>query len=136
MRKSLLAGLLFVSGLAACNYDNFEEIHPSTPGGTSCVIPDTVSYATNIQPILNASCGSNDNGCHDASNSINLGGNGSLADHAGTVETIADDGITQFMGRIRQTVAQSKWMPKGGGKLDDCSIDKIQRWIDQGQLNN
>jgi hypothetical protein len=136
MKKTILAALILVSGLTACYYDHFEEIHPTIPGGTTCVIPDTVSYASNIQPILNASCGTDNNGCHNASNSINLGGNGSLADHAGTVETIADDGINTFMGRIRQTVAQSKWMPKGGGKLDDCSIDKIQKWIDQGQLNN
>ena len=106
MKKTILAALLIVSGLTACYYDNFEEIHPTIPGGTTCVIPDTVSYATNIQPIADASCGTDDNGCHDAANSINLGGNGSLADYAGTVETIADDGITTFMGRIRQTVAQ------------------------------
>lgn len=137
MKRTILAGLVIVSGLTACYYDNFQEIHPVIPGGTTCVIADTVSYATHIQPIMNASCGTDNNGCHDAANAINLGGNGSLADYAGTVETIADDGITKFMNRIsQQNIPQSQWMPKGGGKLDDCSIDKIQKWIDQGQLNN
>ena len=27
-------------------------------------------------------------------------------------------------------------MPQGGGKLTDCEISKLQKWIDNGKLNN
>jgi hypothetical protein len=27
-------------------------------------------------------------------------------------------------------------MPKGGGKLDNCTLNKFSSWINQGALNN
>jgi hypothetical protein len=27
-------------------------------------------------------------------------------------------------------------MPKGGGKLSDCDINKIRSWLNKGMLNN
>ncbi|MBK7908913.1 hypothetical protein [Candidatus Pollutiaquabacter sp.] len=51
MKKTIPAALLIVSGLTACYYDNFEEIHPTIPGGT------TVSFPTPypMRPIFNPS---------------------------------------------------------------------------------
>jgi hypothetical protein len=39
------------------------------------------------------------------------------------------------MGAIRQQSGY-KAMPQGASKLDDCSINKIGRWINLGAQNN
>ena len=39
------------------------------------------------------------------------------------------------MGTINHASGFSR-MPKGGGKLTDCEISQLQKWIDNGILNN
>jgi hypothetical protein len=41
----------------------------------------------------------------------------------------------QLMGTINHA-SGFQAMPQGGGKLTDCEISKLQRWIDNGILNN
>ena len=65
MRK--LIPFLFLIPLiwSGCYYDNLEEISlANKTGNDSCIVPDTVSYAADIQPILNSRCGSGDATCH------------------------------------------------------------------------
>lgn len=138
--KKLLFPLLFIGvSLGSCYYDNVEELNAADLL-EPCNTPDTPSYANDIQPILDSRCGSGDVACHNADNSLSLGGNsGSLVDYAGTIETINDRGPTDFMQRINHdpAIASTKWMPKGSStKIEACSIEKIQRWIDQGLLDN
>ncbi|MFM8433504.1 MAG: hypothetical protein ACKOQ6_05145 [Bacteroidota bacterium] len=138
--KKLIMPLLFIGiFLVSCYYDNVEELNAADML-QPCNTPDTPGYANDIQPILNSRCGSGEVACHNADNSLSLGGNsGSLADYAGTIETISDRGPVDFMLRINHdpAIASTKWMPKGSSsKIEACSIEKIQLWVDQGQLNN
>ncbi|MFM2207060.1 MAG: hypothetical protein RL213_1035 [Bacteroidota bacterium] len=131
----------------ACKDDNVEDLN-NGPAPCDLEAGDTAFYSTVIQPIFNSSCGSDNNGCHDVSNSIAQGGsNGSLADYAGTIETLLDcsadgtlgSGGADLMKRVTHdsSIPSSKWMPKGtASKIGDCSIQKLQRWIDQGFQDN
>lgn len=118
--------LMVILCLSACYYDNLEEINV---GKSGCVVPDTASYQVHIAPIMTSSCGVANSGCHQTSNAANsfVG----LTDHAGVVDAV-DKGL---MDAIHQN-GNVNPMPKGGGKLSDCMIETIQRWIDQGMRNN
>ena len=124
--------VILVVSLGGCYYDNFEELKAGNLT-TACDTLDstgavkTISFANEVQPILNASCGSNNDGCHSAN------GNGSLADYAG-VSTSSNS----LMDRIKHSsnISSGSWMPPNGPKLDDCSISKISIWINQGKQNN
>jgi hypothetical protein len=147
MKKLLLPLLSILLFWIACKDDNVEDLN-NGPAPCTFTATDTAFYGTVIQPIFNASCGTDNNGCHDASNSIGQGGsNGSLFDYAGTIETLIDcssdgsldSGAVNLMKRVNHdsSIPSSKWMPKGTtSKMDDCSIQKLQRWIDQGLQDN
>ena len=127
MRKLIFLAL---TGLCSgCYYDNLEEIHPTL--GMSCDTTGIVaSYANDIVPILASGCGISDNACHNTDNSDSEIG---LETYAGVTAQISPNDV--FLKSITHDPNVSA-MPKGGGKLDDCSILKIQSWINQGYLNN
>lgn len=116
--KVLFLILFFPAALYNCSYENEEEAYAD-------IICDTtdVSYAFDIKPILQASCYQ----CH--SNAIGLG-NIRLENYEDVKAQI--DAIS---GAINHSPGYSP-MPKGGGKLDDCSIEKIEIWMKNGALNN
>ncbi|HRH64721.1 MAG TPA: hypothetical protein PLU53_00335 [Bacteroidia bacterium] len=132
--KNLFSLAMFAAVLLqACYYDNFDEIHP-VPLTTTCTLPDTVSFSVDVLPIFVASCGTGDNGCHQDASSSGLG----LANYADVQATIDDATEANFLARIKHesSVSQSKWMPKPSGKLNDCEIQKIEKWFTQGRINN
>lgn len=137
--KKILFVMLFASLIiTGCYYDNAEELSAAN-GPEPCDSTGTILFSSQIQPIFTSRCGSGDAACHNSDNSLSNGGNGSLADYNGTIETISDRGPIDFMQRINHdpALASSKWMPKGvTEKIEVCSIVKIQKWIDQGQQNN
>ncbi len=90
----------------------------------NCVTTN-VSYATVVQPILESAC----YGCHNASNKQ---GGIDLSSYAKLQPYIVEG---SFLGSIQQTGSYSP-MPKGIGKLSQCSIDKIASWITDGAKNN
>ncbi len=131
-----LAALFVVAALVySCTSDNLEDLHPNP------VACDTanVSFANTILPIMNLSCGTNDNGCHQTDNSS--GGYG-LANYA-MVSACVTNSANDY-GVVNTFVKCLTWeagtglpdMPKNAAKLDDCSINKIQAWINQGMQNN
>ena len=125
MMKTLLA--LILIGCSGCYYDNMDELHVSNH--VECTVPDVVSYLTDIKPIMNSACGTNNSACHVSPEPANLFiGLNSYDD----VHSAIDN---KLMDAIQHTGTASQ-MPKGGGKLDDCSISIIQKWIDQGAANN
>lgn len=134
MRKLLLVAFATIPFLQSCYYDNFDEIHP-VPNTTAC---DTtaVSFATDILPIFNGSCGSGSSSCHLNSASAGTYGLANYADVDASLTAVANDySPTAFMDCIQHNAGVSP-MPKGGGKLDDCSINKIKAWLDHGHPNN
>jgi len=87
---------------------------------------DTNSFAFNesIKPIFESNCA----GCHSATN---LSGGIALDTYDAIKACVEGD---RFMGAIEQLSGYSA-MPKGG-KLSDCNIIQIKKWIENGNPNN
>ncbi len=117
-------GMLVFTG---CYYDKEDQLYPKPNGGGAGCDTTTVSYAADIQPVLQQKCATSS--CHDASS---LANGYDMSKYSGA-KLAADDG--KVLRAIRQEPNASA-MPKGMAKLDDCSINKIARWINQGAPNN
>jgi len=117
--------LLFIFLLAcgifmpSCYWDKKDALYPFQKCDTT-----HVTYAGTIAPIFSANC----QVCHSTANPE---GNISLDTWAGTMIVVSNG---KLMPAISQTGPYP--MPKSGSKLDDCSIQKIQRWIANGAPNN
>lgn len=109
--------------LTSCYYDKAQEIYPTT---AACDTTN-VKYATQIVPILNKNCALS--GCHNStSNAAGI----AYGTHAETLITINNG---KLINSIKHVSGFSQ-MPKGGGKMSDCDINKIQNWVNKGALNN
>lgn len=118
--------ILIVASLAGCYYDNEEKLY--TEISTSCDLTN-VTFSGTIKPILQASCFS----CHSNS-AVNKGeGGGVKLENYADVKTTANSG--KLMGTVKH-LSGFQEMPQGGGKLPDCEINQLQKWIDNGTLNN
>jgi len=115
----LITGIIFLSFLSACTYDNEEKLY-----GDVC---DTsqVTYSNDILPIFEQNCYS----CH---HNGTLYGNLDLADFD-HIQRVVDNG--KLLKNIKHEPDGTP-MPQGGGKLPDCTILKIENWIDQGIPQN
>lgn len=82
------------------------------------------TYAAIIQPILSANC----TGCHKAS----APGGGIDLSNYNLVKAQADNG--NLLGTITHTTGYTP-MPQGG-KLSECEIAQIGKWIEAGTPNN
>lgn len=120
MIRPILVSLILTSAvIAGCYYDNVEELYPN-----GCDTSD-VTYSGNIVPILESNCYS----CHSElseQGGVNLEG-------YENVLTYAENGA--LMGTVRHEDGYEP-MPLTGSKLNSCSIDKMQAWIDAGALDN
>jgi hypothetical protein len=130
MNRSILNIILCLSllSLQACYYDNLDEIHAADGLFTPCDTSGVISFSADIVPIMVNSCGAN-NACHQSGTSdsdIPLNNYISVRD-------VADDG--SLLGSILHESGYDE-MPKDGGKLNACSIQKIQAWINRGTPNN
>ena len=108
--------------ISSCYYDKAELIY------TQNVACDTsnVKYSTVVAPILNTNC----NGCHGGNAAM---GAGIILDNYASTKVYIDN--RRLINSILQNGTASN-MPKGGGKLDACTIRKINSWINKGALNN
>lgn len=114
-----LAGILLA--LSGCSKDN-EENQVVTPP-PACTTAN-MSFTADVLPIISSNCG----GCHGASPTAPF----SLTNYT-EIKAKADNG--QLIGAITHAAGFSP-MPKGGAKLSDCNISKIQAWIAQGTKDN
>lgn len=105
----------------SCYYDIEEELYPYDTG---CDTTD-VSFANDIIPILQTNCYA----CHDQANAFA----GVILETHTQVKSYVDN--STLLGVIRHEAGFSP-MPKGGNKLLDCDIAKIEVWITNGALNN
>ena len=123
--------LIIIIGITAfsCSYKKGEL-------QVDCPIPATISFHHDILPIFSASCSTF--GCHTSSA------------YAGNLNLEASSAYTQLMypGRgyidtvnaeysvlYNKLVTTTDRMPLNG-KLDDCKISVILKWIQQGAKNN
>ncbi len=113
---------LFLVGMNSCFYDKADLIYPQQ---ATC---DTaaVTYSGTVATILNSNC----NGCHG----------GAAAAGAGIkLDTYAGVSTWVTNGRLLNSMlhnGQASPMPKGGSKLDACTINKVNSWITKGAPNN
>jgi mono/diheme cytochrome c family protein len=126
MNMKKIAILLFTLSafsFSSCYYDKAELTYPAS--ATTC---DTtaVKYSVDMASIMNTNC----NSCHG----------GTAAAGAGIVlSTYAGLKVYGANGQLLNSVLQNgtvSAMPKGGGKLSDCDINKIRSWLNKGMLNN
>ena len=129
MKKVLFILAVFV-WFSGCTNDNLEELHPV------CDTTGVVSYASVILPIMNASCGTNSTGCH-INNSADGGyGFTNYTELVDYLDSPARD--LKFVRTLTHdpAIPANLYMPQGASKLDECSILKIQLWINNGKQNN
>ncbi|RYE00371.1 MAG: hypothetical protein EOP54_00265 [Sphingobacteriales bacterium] len=125
--KHIVLGVLSISTLsvAGCYKDNAEEMYPPAGGGSTCETSN-VTFSNTVNTIIATKCATA--GCHAGVYPTGI----DLSDYAG-VATIANSG--KLMASITHSGSASA-MPKGLPKLDDCSIAKIKKWVDDGAPNN
>lgn len=131
--KNQFLGFLFiltvivVAILPSCYYDVESELYPST-GTTTCDTTVT-TFGAFVSPLISSKCATS--GCHNANTAsagVNLEGHTAIKNYITKSQTV-------FFGSINQTSGYSA-MPKGGTKFSACDINKLQKWVNAGMLNN
>lgn len=103
-----------------CYYDSEEDLYPA-----EVCVTTNISYSKDIVPIITNSCIS----CHSAL--ANLGGV-NMEGHSEVLKYALDG---SFLGSVKH-LSEYSAMPQSAQKLNDCSISKIESWINAGSLNN
>lgn len=117
---SILAVISVVS-ILSCKKDKVPAVLPIV--ASEC--PDTISFSTQIEPVIVANCSVS--GCHDnfsQASQLSLDGHGNISANASDILTV-----------IRHEGGLPP-MPQGGNKLADSLIQQFKCWKDQGALNN
>lgn len=123
--KLIFIFTLFTVG--SCYYNNEDILYPDAASNAPCSAASAASYNNDIQLLLNASC--NSSGCHNTASAVA----GVILDTYTGVKNQALNG--RLLGSIKQASGYAA-MPRGAGKLNSCSISKIQSWVNAGAPNN
>lgn len=120
MKKYLLIILSLMFLFSSCYYDSQEDLYPKSG------ICDTtnVTYESSIKPIMQQYC----TGCHGSSNP-------SAGIDLSTYDLCIQYGQDgSLYGSMLQDGSYSD-MPKNANRVDDCTLNKIQIWINNGYPN-
>jgi hypothetical protein len=107
-----------VLAASGCFYDIEAELYP----GSGCIVPETVVYSIDIEPIIALKCAIGN--CHVTSGVAP----GSFETYEGLLNKV-NNGTFEERIFVRQDMPPS-------GPLSSCEIQILQKWIDQGALNN
>jgi len=121
--EKLMLVLIAVVVTAGCSWDDEETFYPELQ------ICDTldVSFAMDVVPIMAMNCYS----CHSNANAPEFTSGFALEDHA----DVSASSI-RIVGAINHNDGFLA-MPRGGaGKLDTCSINTIEAWVNSGSPDN
>jgi hypothetical protein len=116
--------ILLIALTTGCYYDSEERLYPKISSPCDDV---NVTFSKTITPILH-SCQT----CHSNSNAASEG-SGIKLENYNDVKSYIING--RLMGAINHLNGYAA-MPQGGGKLADCEISQLQKWINDGTLNN
>jgi hypothetical protein len=116
--------IIFVATVTGCYYDNEEKLYPKTYDPCN---DNIVTFSLTVTSI-SQSC----QGCHSNPNAKSSGNGIKLQNYA-DVQSYVKNG--RLMGAVNHSSGYVA-MPKGGGKLTACEINQLQKWIDNGILNN
>ena len=138
----VLAGLCFIFIIAvlfSCNSHKADIVYPKCD--TTGVV---ISLKTDLTPILEVNCFN----CHSALNAPVIGGGFNLQDYNTIKDRVDTTGRGILISRIQHItiyispkndtsyISPSMFMPKSGGMLDTCAINKFIAWGKQGHQNN
>lgn len=130
-RAALLALPIF---LAACQ----DKLVDHTDSGEPVT---DVSFSTEVQPILNASCSGV--GCHigQTTNGVNLSSYAQVTASTGTqyggkIVVPGDADASPIVDKLSTNPDFGTRMPRGGAALSAAQIQLIRTWIDEGALDN
>ena len=118
----ILACILTSALLGSCYYDKAELLYPDSK--LPCDTTAVSKYSTDVLPIMSSSC--NMSGCHNTTDAAS----GVILD------TYAGVKVQALNGRLMGSTSATGTMPKGANKLLNCTLAKIQKWIDSGTPNN
>lgn len=115
--------LIAIAIVTSCYYDNEEQLYPklSNPCDDT-VVTFSGTVTAILQPCL---------ACHSNSNASSSGNGIKIQNYA---DILAQVNNGKLMSSINHTSAYP--MPKNGGKLADCEIAQLQKWIDNQTPNN
>lgn len=127
--------------LAACSDDGDDNTVTGNGGGGGTV-PDTVSYSTNIMPILSASCAVSS--CHGTgfiSGGLTLGNASysavrTASGEHGAIISAGQSGSSNLYLKVTANPPFLARMPNGRTPLSSTQIETIKKWIDQGATDN
>lgn len=125
MKRITILLIMLLGIVTGCYYDNEEKLYPEL--STGCDLSN-VTFSGSVKPILQAACLS----CHSNAQAASSGSGIKLENYA-DVKIQVQNG--KLMGTIKH-LSGFQAMPLGGEKLTDCEISKLQKWIDNGTLNN
>ena len=120
---TFITTLIVCFSAESCYYDKADLIYP--PAGPCDT--QNIKYSVEVKSILDAQC----TFCHGVSAGT-TGGGINLSTYDGVAASAATG---QLLNSILQN-GKASAMPKGGNKLDDCSVKIISAWISNGSLNN
>lgn len=123
----IIGFVFFLSSITAgCYYDKEDELYPKT---TVTCDGTAAKYSTDVKTALDrTSCAIA--GCHGSG-----AAGGIQIDTYDNLKAYINRAKANFLGSIKHTSGYSA-MPKGGGKLTDAEICKIEGWINAGMFNN
>lgn len=129
----ILFGIMFAS--CSTNTENL-TVEPDNGGENNPPIIEQVSYASNVQPIFNASC----TNCHGGSGGVNLTSfsalMGSVGNNYGDNVIVAGNAdASGLVDKIEPNPQHGSRMPTNGS-LTNTEIQTIRTWINEGALNN
>ena len=100
---------------AGCAYTKKEIVQ------VPCTIPPSVTYTNDVIPVLQNNCYS----CHSAASNVS----GILLDNYNSLRYYAENG---YLYGVITHASGYRPMPDDGGKISDCNIALIKKWIDTG----
>jgi len=122
--KKLFFIFYSLSFLIACSYDSEEELY-----GITLCDTELMSFTDDVWPIIQENCVS----CHGGETPFA----GLALEQYSQIRTSADDASDAgLINRIERYEGEPGFMPKDLSRLEQCSIDKIKAWVEQGALEN
>jgi len=125
LKKVAIVSALTLTFFSSCFYDNEEDLYPVSPN--SYCDTSGVTFTGTVYPIIETHC----NSCHSAVMAPSLGKN-IVLDNYTHIKYNVDKG--SFRGSIEYN-PEYIGMPVEG-QLDDCTIQKINSWIERGAPND
>jgi hypothetical protein len=127
--KTFVLIVLCMSLFAACTYEKAEL-------KVECGLPETVSFSNDIVPIFNKHC--NTAGCHSGPSpqaGLNLEASIAYSQLMSSGSGYVDTVTPKYSVLHAYMNSASDPMPPTG-KLDQCTVDLIYKWIEQKAKNN